>query len=88
MTKSQAMPKFAEEERIGITRYSTGTNWNRNLGDLTMQGGKTSSAGAVKFVPPFLKQVLYLDVAGGTASGESLTGFTSSKAGYWYAIGV
>ena len=75
-------------ESLGITRFSGTSNWDQAIGGLIFQGGKTAGAGAISFHVPIPKQLLFVSLSGGSISGESLTGFTASGAGYWFAIGV
>jgi hypothetical protein len=78
------------QEAIGITQFSLtdSSSWFQIIGGLIIQGGSLTAAGIVQFSAPYEKQVLGVFINGGTASLISLTGFTSSSDGYWFAIGV
>lgn len=93
-TEGTGLVKYARpspgetHEAIGITGFSGDNRWDQRIGGLTIQGGKATAAGAISFDPPFRSQLLYVGLAGGTTSGESLIGFTASGAGYWFAVGA
>ncbi len=78
------------QESLGITQFSPSNvnSWYQVMGGLVIQGGLSTGAGAVAFPAPLEKQVLGVFMNGATASAISLTGFTASASGFWWAIGV
>jgi hypothetical protein len=77
-------------ESLGVTKFNPTdeASWFQIIGGLLIQGGNATAAGAITFPAPFEKQLLGVFVNGGTASAVSLSGFTTSAANYWWAIGV
>jgi len=78
------------QDAIGITKFFSGSPeiWAQVIGGLTIQGGEIEAAGAVEFHAKYDKQVLGVFVNNGNVTNVELTGFTSSVAGYWWAIGL
>jgi hypothetical protein len=77
-------------DALGETKFSTSDDslWAQIIGGLQIQGGYIEAAAAVSFHAPYEKQVLGVFVNNGNVTEVSLTGFTSSVSGYWWAIGV
>jgi hypothetical protein len=80
----------ALQEAAGITKFSgtNGEKWAQIINGIQIQGGLLEEAGEVEFHAPYETQLLGVFVNGGTVTDASLTGFTSSVSGYWWAIGV
>ena len=78
------------QEALGTTQFSSSdvNSWYQIINGLIIQGGLSTGAGVVTFPAPLEKQVLGVFMNGATASGITLTGFTASASGFWWAIGV
>jgi hypothetical protein len=89
----QSIPAFAKDpgslqDAMGVTQFASETSWAQIIGGLQIQGGLLTASGAVEFHAPYETQVLGVFVNNGDVTSVTLTGFTSSVAGYWWAIGV
>lgn len=89
----QSIPAFARDpgslqDALGVTQFSGEDKWAQIIGGLQFQGGLLTASGAVEFHAPYETQVLGVFVNNGDVTSVTLTGFNSSVAGYWWAIGV
>lgn len=76
-------------DSLGIMKFlNDGNSWNTIIGGMVVQGGRASGAGPIQFSIKLEKQILYVDLAGGTCTDVTNVGFTASGAGYWIAFGV
>ena len=93
MSNWNAIPGYAPDlealqEALGVTQFGSQNRWHHTLGGLIFQGGIVPPDGKVSFLVGFNKQILTVQVNGGTADKITLQGFETTSGGHWLAIGV